>query len=146
VSDNRLWSQIAERLGSTRSYWIATTNQDGSPHVAPIWGALVEGRFHFYSERRSVKGQNLARDPRLTLHLESAEDVVIVYGHAEDIGDPRRHPQLIAALAAKYSSPQDAGYLPSADPAFDVSWILHPDRALMWKLADYEGTQERWHA
>ena len=47
---------------------------------------------YLYSERRTVKARNLAADPRLVLHLESAEDVVIVRGTAEDLGDSRPGP------------------------------------------------------
>src|SRR5688500_5507460 len=32
------WSWAAERLAASRAYWIATTRDDGSPHVAPVWG------------------------------------------------------------------------------------------------------------
>jgi hypothetical protein len=53
---------------------------------------------------------------------------------------------VMQALAWKYDGPDDAGYLPSADPSFDVLYRLRPQKALLWKLSDYENTQQRWAA
>jgi hypothetical protein len=76
------------------------------------------------------------------VHLESAEDVVIV--NLEDMGLPQAHADVLAALEAKYSSPQDIRYLPSADDDFDVLWRLRPRRAMLWRLDSYDASQARW--
>jgi hypothetical protein len=34
-------------------------------------------------------------------------------------------------------------YLPDADPDFDVVYAIRPRSAMMWRLADYEGSQRR---
>jgi hypothetical protein len=39
-------------------------------------------------------------DPRVVIHLESAEDVLIVRGVVEDLGPPAAVPRVVAALAA----------------------------------------------
>ena len=83
-------------------------------------------------------------DPRLVLHLESAEDVVIVRGTAEDMGTPAQVPEVMRALSAKYASEADRQYLPDVDPSFDVVYAVRPQSAMMWRLADYEGSQRRW--
>ena len=84
--DTVSWPEVAARLAAARSYWLCTTMPSGAPHAAPVWGAVMNDTLYLYSERRTVKARNLAADPRVVLHLESAEDVVIVRGTAEDLG------------------------------------------------------------
>jgi nitroimidazol reductase NimA-like FMN-containing flavoprotein (pyridoxamine 5'-phosphate oxidase superfamily) len=138
------WPEIVARLAAARSYWLCTTTPSGAPHAAPVWGVVSGGTLYLYSERRTVKARNLAADPRLVLHLESAEDVVIVRGTAQDVGTPARVPEVVAALSAKYASDADRQYLPDADPGFDVVYAVRPQSAMTWRLADYEGSQRRW--
>jgi PPOX class probable F420-dependent enzyme len=145
VGDDTIsWPEIAACLAAARSYWVCTTTPSGAPHAAPVWGVVSGGTLYFYSERRTVKARNLAADPRLVLHLESAEDVVIVRGTAQDVGTPARVPEVVAALSAKYASDADRQYLPDADPDFDVVYAVRPQSAMTWRLADYEGSQRRW--
>ena len=79
----------------------------------------MDETLYLYTERRTVKARNLAADPRLVVHLESAQDVLIVRGTAEDLGTPAQVPEVVAALSAKYPSEEDRQYLPAADPAFE---------------------------
>lgn len=104
----------------------------------------MEDRFYVYSERKTAKAKKLAHDSRAVVHLESAEDVVIVHGRLEDVGRPGDAPGIVDALGAKYDAPGDDQYLPSSDEAFDVLYLFRPERALLWSLADYENTQQRW--
>jgi PPOX class probable F420-dependent enzyme len=149
VPDNTVsWPDVAARLAAARNYWLCTTLPSGAPHAAPVWG-VVTGRDHtlyLYSERRTVKARNLAADPRVVVHLESGENAVIVRGTAEDQGTPAQVPDVVAALSAKYSDEDDRQYLPAADPDFDVVYAIRPQSAMMWRLADYEGSQRRWHS
>jgi nitroimidazol reductase NimA-like FMN-containing flavoprotein (pyridoxamine 5'-phosphate oxidase superfamily) len=138
------WADVAARLEGARSYWLATCAPDGAPHVAPVWGAVVAGDLYLFSERRTLKARNVAANAQVAIHLESAEDVVIVRGVLEDLGVPDEYAEVLDALKVKYPSPEDAQYLPPADPDFDVLWRLRPRRALMWRLDDYEESQARW--
>jgi len=140
------WTEVAGRLAVARSYWLGSTTPSGAPHAAPVWGVVTGQTLYLYSERSTVKARNLAADPRVVLHLESAEDVLIVRGVVEDLGRPATVPSVVAALAAKYTRPQDRQYLPDADPDFDVVYALRPRSAMAWRLDDYEGSQRRWSA
>lgn len=140
------WSEVASRLADSRTYWLSTVTKRGAPHAAPVWGVVVDDVLYLYTERHSVKAHNLANDPRVVLHLESGEDVVIVHGEVADLGKPQEHPEVMAALDAKYPRPEDAQYLPSADDAFDALYAVRPHRALLWQLADWDGSQQRWDA
>jgi nitroimidazol reductase NimA-like FMN-containing flavoprotein (pyridoxamine 5'-phosphate oxidase superfamily) len=140
------WAEVAERLAPARSYWLGTSDPDGAPHAVPVWGAVVDEDLYFFSERRTAKARYIAANPQVVVHLESAEDVVIVYGRLEDVGVPQQHPDVLRALEAKYSSPEDAQYLPKADPDFDVLWLFRPQRAMLWRLDDFDTSQARWRS
>lgn len=118
----------------------------GAPHAAPVWGAVTNGTLHIFTERRTVKARNIAASPRVVVHLESGEDVLIVHGLAEDLGPPSAVPHVVAALAAKYTGPADRQYLADADPDFDVLYAIRPTSAAAWQLADYAGSQRCWYA
>jgi hypothetical protein len=137
------WSEIATRLSAARTYWLGSTTPSGAPHAAPVWGVVHEETLYLYSERSTVKARNLAADPRVLVHLESGEDVLIVRGSAEDVGSPADVPDVVAALGRKYSAPEDQQFLPAADPAFDVVYEIRPQSALAWRLDDYDA-QSRW--
>jgi hypothetical protein len=138
------WAEVAGRLAIARTYWLGTTTPSGAPHAVPVWGVVTGETLYLYGERSTVKARNLAIDPRVVLHLESGEDVLIVRGVAEDLGSPAEAPSVVAALTAKYTSPQDRQYLPEADPAFDVVYALRPRSAMAWRLDDYAASQRRW--
>ena len=145
VPDNALsWPEVAARLAAARTYWLCTTTPSGAPHAAPVWGVVAGQVLYLYSERRTVKARNLAADPRVVVHLESGEDVLIVRGTATDLGPPAQVPHVVAALSAKYASADDRRFLPDADPDFDVVYAVSPQSAMMWRLADYEASQRRW--
>jgi len=145
VPDKTLpWSEIAARLAAARNYWLCTTMPSGAPYAAPVWGVVTGQALYLYTERRTVKARNLAADSRLVVHLESGEEVLIVLGTAEDLGTPAQVPDVVAALAAKYTGEGDRRYLPDADPDFDVIYAVRPQSAIMWRLADYEASKRRW--
>ena len=138
------WSDVAARLAAARSYWLHTTGPDGAPHAVPVWGAVLDDVLYLYSERSTVKACNVARDPRVVIHLPDPEDCLIVHGTLEDLGDPRELPAVVAALDEAYPAADDRAYLPSADPSFDVIWALRPQRARSWRLADWDDSQAVW--
>jgi PPOX class probable F420-dependent enzyme len=48
---------------------LATLLPDGSPHSIPIWAILEGDRIAFFTQARSRKARNLARDPRVALSV-----------------------------------------------------------------------------
>jgi PPOX class probable F420-dependent enzyme len=59
----------------TRTGRLATTRSDGRPHVAPIWFLLDgppgrEDEIVFNTGAETVKGRNLARDPRVMICVD----------------------------------------------------------------------------
>jgi PPOX class probable F420-dependent enzyme len=71
--------------GKPRTGKLATTRRDGSPHVAPIWFDLDGDEIVFTTAETSVKGRNIARDPRVALCVDDEQppfSFVIVEGTA----------------------------------------------------------------
>ena len=137
---------VAGRLGAARSVWLSTTTPGGAPHAAPVWVAVAGGVAHVFTYRSARKARNAAADPRVLLHLPDPEDVLIVEGRLRDLGHPDAVPDVVSAFAGKYTDPEDRAYLPGVDATVDVVFALEPARALSWRLADFDGSQQRWVA
>jgi hypothetical protein len=117
------WAWAEERLVSARNYWLATSGPSG-PHAAPVWGLWRGGVFTFGTDPASRKGRNLSRDPRVSLHLESGDEVVIVEGQVEPL-DSSLLDGFVDAYDEKY------GVRPSGFSA------LRPRRAFAWRERDF---------
>lgn len=124
------WGWAEERLAASRNYWIVSTRPDGAPHAAPVWGLWLDGAVVFSTSPESRKGQNLERDPRVVVHLESGDEVVILEGR---VGRVSADDELADAYEAKYS------FRP--EPGSDSPWYgVAPKRAYAWLERDYPRT------
>src|SRR3954452_19484868 len=56
-----------------RTGMVATVRADGSPDVVPVWFVLDGAEVVFTCASASVKGRNLARDPRAALSVDDPE-------------------------------------------------------------------------
>ena len=133
------WSHAEERLEGARNYWIATTRPDGRPHAAPVWGVWVGGSLYFGTGRGSVKGRNLSRSPELVVHLESADDLVIIEGEVEEVRDRASFEAIDGAYRAKYGM----GVLEAGDEGA-VWYVVRPKKAHAWLEVDFPNTATRW--
>jgi len=94
------WAPIAARLDAgfeqapggggpdRHTCWLATIDEDSSPHVNGIGALWVDGTFWFETGEATRKARNLARDPRCSLSLATREFDLVVEGTAELIEDP----------------------------------------------------------
>ena len=125
------WSWASERLERAIVYWLATTGSDLAPHVIPIWGAWVDGRW--YVEGGPTRWQrNLRENPQLAIHIEIGDEVVIVEGTATELIAPAAPlSDRILAGYAKYKAAED--YEASADNWKEGGlWELRPIKAFAW--------------
>ena len=98
------WSESVERLRSAEAYWLATTAADGSPHVVPVWGVMVDDELYLETGApNTAKATHLAANPAATVHLDGINDALIVHGQAVPCRpDPGLGEALAAAFGAKY--------------------------------------------
>lgn len=96
------WTWAEERLQRARNYWIATTRPNGAPHCRS-WGVwLADGSWF---STGSLARFNLAVDPRITVHLEDGQEVVLVEGVAGAEADPPSVEAMCDAYGPKYDYP-----------------------------------------
>src|SRR5579885_2672387 len=88
----RLEAGISQAPGSggpdRHTCWLATINEDGSPHGTGVGAVWVDGAFWFETGETTRKGRNVARDPRCTLSVATHDFDLVVEGDAERVTDP----------------------------------------------------------
>jgi hypothetical protein len=137
------WAWARERLERAIVYWLATTGNDGAPHVIPIWGAWVDGRW--YVEGGPTRWQrNLRENPRLAIHIEIGDEVVIVEGTAvERVAPAPVLADTILAGFAKYRVARDY-QAEAANWADGGLWELRPTIAFAWSTFPTDMTRFRF--
>ena len=91
---------------------LPACNDDGSPHVMPLWAVWHEGAIWLSTGGRSRKARNLRANPRCAVHVDG-EDPVVVNGVAELVEDPAAIARMVAVYAAKYGDePPDSAENP----------------------------------
>lgn len=75
----------------TRTAKLATVRADGAPHVAPVWFVLDGEGVLFTTAAATVKGRNLAREPRASLCVDDERppfSFVLLSGRVATSDDP----------------------------------------------------------
>src|ERR1700726_4832701 len=113
------WAVVAGKLdagstpspdaANTRTTWLCTINEDGSPHVTAVGALWVDGTFWFQTGTRTRKGRNVARDPRCSVALSVRDADVVFEGDATRVTDP-------GALARIARAWADQGWPAEPDP------------------------------
>jgi len=80
--------------------WLATINSNGSPHVTGVGALWFDEAFWFETGEQTLKGKNLARDPRCTLSLATHEFDLVLESLAETITDPAT----VATMAEQWNA------------------------------------------
>jgi hypothetical protein len=123
------WAAIVDKLDSgegpapdamnSRSTWLSTLNEDGSPHVTPVGALWIDGTFWFQTGA-TRKGRNVARDPRCSIAVSIRDADVVLEGDAVRVTDP----DAVARLAKAWA---DQGW--PAEPDASGSGITAPFNA-----------------
>jgi pyridoxine/pyridoxamine 5'-phosphate oxidase len=98
------WSWATERLAKTRNYYLATGRPDGRPHLMPIWGVWLDDAFYFSTGKDSVKGKNLAANPRCVVATEDPAEAVIVEGTVSLLDRGPTFDRFVVAYREKYGT------------------------------------------
>jgi hypothetical protein len=105
------WAAIAERLDAgsapatnavnSRTTWLSTVNEDGSPHVTAVGALWVDGTFWFQTGSGTRKARNVAHDPRCCVALSISGADVVVAGQAALVTEPTAIARLAKAWAGQ---------------------------------------------
>ena len=149
------WSRALKQLegGSGGTYWLATTDPDGRPHVAGTGALWIDGKIYIVTGGRTRKGRNLAAHASCAMSVSLTGIDLVFEGAAIRVTD---RPTLLrlaeryaaqgwpvsvsgTALSAAYSAPS-AGpppwnlYVFRPTTAFGVA-TAEPSGATRWQFA-----------
>jgi hypothetical protein len=103
------WASVAAKLGAdsapdpeahnSRTKWLTTTNQDGSPHVTAVGALWLDGAFWFQTGTGTRKCRNVTRDPRCSLALSIRDADVVIEGDAARVTEPAAVARIAKAWA-----------------------------------------------
>jgi hypothetical protein len=92
------WAAVIEKLEArsgpapdalnSRTTWLCTVNEDGSPHVTAVGALWVDGTFWFQTSAGTRKGRNVARDPRCSVAVSIRDADVVIEGAATRVTEP----------------------------------------------------------
>ena len=119
------WEWVAGRLAAAPMYWVVTTRPDGTPHARPLHGAFVDGRL-LLSNGSWNHHHNWEANPKVSVHLESGLEVVIVEGAGAYEREKAALERFLDAYNAKYGYEYNVEQMPYA---FEVV----PDVVLAWQ-------------
>jgi hypothetical protein len=125
-----------------RTAKLATVRADGRPHIAPVWYDLDgDGSVVFNTGAATVKGKNLAREPRVSLCVDDDRppfSFVVVEGVAEISDDLTEVRRWAARLGGRYMGPERAEEYGSRNGvAGELLVRVRPDRIVSaFDLAD----------
>jgi PPOX class probable F420-dependent enzyme len=105
--------EIHAFLAESMTLQVATMGKDGYPHLAPMWFVVEDNKVVFRSFSKSQKIVNLARNPKLTVLIESGLDYsqlrgVMIKGRARLVTDRDYVLAMYGKLAARYPMINDA--------------------------------------
>jgi|CXWL01.1.fsa_nt_gi hypothetical protein len=116
------WSRAEDRLRHAYLYWVCTVDTSGRPHSVPVWGLWDSGAFYFSNGATTRTGRALAAHSRVSVHLESGEDVVMFEGDVTAIADEQMVDRLNGIYGPKYTWPDRV-----------EGWYeVRPDKAYAW--------------
>lgn len=125
------WAEALARVERATSYWVSTVDAKGRPQSRPIWGGVVNGTLYLEGSAETRWARNMAANPHISVHLESAREVVILEGTvARMVPDAAVATRLAESMRAKYA---DQDYQPESD-----SWdegglcVIQPRVAYAW--------------
>jgi hypothetical protein len=117
------WAVVEERLARAPTYWVTAASR-AHPHSRPVWGVWLDDALHLSIGSPLLAGQ-LGADDRVTVHLDSGTEVVIVEGRTTRPAHGDGPDALIAAYDAKYDwhySVEEYSPFTTVTPSTVMAW------------------------
>lgn len=102
MTEDEWWAFL---VAEPRPAILSTVRADGRPHAAPIWIDVEDGAIVFNTGEDTVKGRNLARDPRVSIVVQDDRppfSYVLVEGTAELSGDLAEVKRIATKIGGRY--------------------------------------------
>ena len=115
------WAAVVEKLdagsapapdaANSRTTWLSTVNEDGSPHVTAVGALWLDGTFWFQTGAGTRKGRNVARDRRCSIAVSIRDADVVIEGDAARVTEPGAVARIAKAWADNGwpAEPDDSG-------------------------------------
>jgi len=133
------WSYVVEGMSKAMHYWICTVTPDQYPHATPVDGLWLEDRLYFGGSPETRWQRNLASNPAMQVHLESATELLILRGEAKPLKGPAKELTVILSKASK----EKYGYAPKPEDYSKAGvYVFRPKIVLAWKQFPKDAT--RW--
>jgi hypothetical protein len=136
------WEDVAERIAASPNYWLATTTDDGRPHLRPVDGVFVEDALAFGGSPATRWVRHLQQRPAVSVSLPDDDHAVILEGTAELVTDPELPIVALVGPANVAKYPQYYGN--EASPPFRPFWALRPRRVYAWALTGFPNRATRF--
>ena len=133
MTDLIAWRDVADRIAISPNYWLATTTDDGRPHLRPVDGVFVDATLAFGGSPAARWVRHLAKRRSVSVGLPDDNDAVVLEGEVELVTDETRP---IAALVAAASAAKYPQYH-TEGAAFLPFWALRPRRVYAWTLSGF---------
>lgn len=92
------WDAVTEKLDAglapdpdahnARTTWLATINEDGSPHVTAVGAIWVDGTYWFQTGSGTRKSRNVERDRRCSISASIRDADLVIEGDAARVTEP----------------------------------------------------------
>jgi general stress protein 26 len=134
------WDFVDERMRAAPNYWVATVGPGGTPHARPVDGVWVDGALCFGGSPKTRWVRNLLDNPKISVNVPGADDVVILEGVAEIVTDSAHELVAPSSEAQRAKYPQYYG----EDTPFRPFWMVRPAVVYAWSLSGFPGNVTRW--
>jgi PPOX class probable F420-dependent enzyme len=133
-------AEITAFLEGERTLSMGSMGADGRIHMVAMWYGFVGGLVGVETKARSQKVQNLRRDPRVTVLVESGHEYhelrgVELAGTAEllDRPDDRMY-ELCASVLTRYVAVPEEHMAAAVERSMHkrVGIVVHPERIVSW--------------
>lgn len=128
------WDYVTQRLTIAKNYWFCSVRPDGRPHTVPRWGVFVDGNLYYDGSPETRHAQNILRNPRVSVHLESGDEALIAEGICKVADKPNQvfAERLSDAFCNKY---KEFGYAPSPEQWNEGGlFVFIPASVLAWTV------------
>jgi hypothetical protein len=100
------WPVTEKILKGAMYVWLATTNEDGAPHLIQSWSVWVDGTLFFEGSDKTRWAKNIARDARVGFGFQTGDLAAYGDASAEIVRGPDHKSALkvARAYATKYGA------------------------------------------